>query len=204
MPRSAYFTKEMIVDKALQLIREKGPDALSARNLGKSLGCSISPIFTMFDNMDDVCNAVEKAAQQILQDYISDIGDYVPALKEFGIRMIRFAREEKNLFHFLFLKNGKSSEAIIHPMALRCLKDIAAVNGLTPEQSERLFQHIWVFDAGLAMFSAGKPDFYTDDVISERLSFNFSSALSFIKSGKEVVNHKPHLRKDGEPSSLKI
>lgn len=204
MPRSAYFTKEMIVDKALQLIEEKGPDALSARSLGKALGCSISPIFTVFENMEEVCDAVHKAAQKILQDYIADVTDYIPAFKEFGLRMIRFAREEKNLFHYLFLQNGVSSAALVHPMAMECLRDICSVNGITPDQAETLFQQMWVFTAGLAMFSAKEPGFYTDEVVSEMLSFNFGSALHFLRSGEPLVNPVPRVREEGEPASMKI
>ena len=51
MPPRAKFTKEQIVNAALDMIRENGPSELTARSLGKRLGSSACPIFTVFDNM---------------------------------------------------------------------------------------------------------------------------------------------------------
>ena len=62
MPRTAFFSKEIIVEKALELVRSKGSEALSARNLSKALNCSISPLFTVFENMEEIRIAVKKAA----------------------------------------------------------------------------------------------------------------------------------------------
>ena len=54
MPRKALFTKEEIVEKALDLVRRKGLDALTARELGAALGSSSRPIFTLYNNMEEV------------------------------------------------------------------------------------------------------------------------------------------------------
>lgn len=48
MPPKPKFTKEKVVKAALKLISESGIDALTSRGLGKYLGCSACPIFTMF------------------------------------------------------------------------------------------------------------------------------------------------------------
>ena len=50
MPRKFLFTKEQIVNAALELIRKKGMDALTARALGEELGSSAKPIFGLFEN----------------------------------------------------------------------------------------------------------------------------------------------------------
>lgn len=65
--------------------------------------------------------------------------NYEPAFKEFGIRLIRFSREEPNLFHFLFMEKGTSSE-LAHKIAHECLKQTAASFDLTPEQAEQIFE----------------------------------------------------------------
>lgn len=67
MPRKALFTKEEIVEKALDLVRRKGLDALTARELGTALGCSSRPVFTVFNSMEEVASAVKQAAQQLFQ-----------------------------------------------------------------------------------------------------------------------------------------
>ena len=54
MPRSYMFTKEQVLDAAIELTREKGFSAVSARSLGDRLGTTSRPIFSHFENMADV------------------------------------------------------------------------------------------------------------------------------------------------------
>ena len=54
MPRSYMFTKEQVLDAAIELTREKGFSAVSARSLGEQLGTTSRPIFSHFENMADV------------------------------------------------------------------------------------------------------------------------------------------------------
>lgn len=48
MPPKTKFTKEEIVDAAYEILRVEGEEALAAREVGKRLGTSSSPIFTVF------------------------------------------------------------------------------------------------------------------------------------------------------------
>ena len=54
MPPKPKFTKEEIVAAALELVSEKGIEALTARELGVRLGSSARPIFTAFNSMEEV------------------------------------------------------------------------------------------------------------------------------------------------------
>ena len=52
MPPKPKFTKEEIVTAALNITREKGIDAVTAREIAAKLGSSARPIFTVFRNMN--------------------------------------------------------------------------------------------------------------------------------------------------------
>lgn len=65
MPRSAFFSKEAIAAAGLEIIRKQGVEALTARALSKQLGCSLSPIFTVFKDMDEIQTAVRQAASAL-------------------------------------------------------------------------------------------------------------------------------------------
>ena len=104
MPPKPKFTREEIVGTALDLVREKGIEALTARELGAKLGSSARPIFTVFRNMEELTNEVRKAAKREYDEYVSTAFEYTPSFKEFGIRMISFATEEPRLFRFLFMR----------------------------------------------------------------------------------------------------
>ena len=49
MPPKARFSKEEITHTALELIRQRGDEGLTARALGKALNSSACPIFTVFE-----------------------------------------------------------------------------------------------------------------------------------------------------------
>ena len=198
MPRKALFTKEEMVEKALDLVRRKGIDALTARELGAALGSSSRPIFTLYNNMEEVNADVKKAAQQLFSDYVADVNDYTPAFKEFGLRLVRFAREEQNLFNLLFFHKNADVSNEIHPKAMECLDVICSDYGISKEQAIKLFGQLWVFTCGLALLSSKDPAFYFDELVSEMISLQFVSTLSFLKSGKPLVSPTPHLRSENE------
>lgn len=64
MPPKPKFTKEEIVQTALEIVSQKGVRALTANELGAALGTSARPIFTVFDSMKEVQDEVRKAAIQ--------------------------------------------------------------------------------------------------------------------------------------------
>jgi len=91
MPPKPKFTKEEIVAAALELVSEKGLEALTARDLGKRLGSSARPIFTVFNSMEEVQEAVRAAALKRFESYAEKAMDYTPVVKQVGMQMILFA-----------------------------------------------------------------------------------------------------------------
>lgn len=197
MPRKALFTKEHITEKALEIVRKRGIDALTARELGKALESSPRPVFTVFRNMEEVLDSVYGNALDLFTDYVSDVTDYHLAFKELGIKTVRFAREEKHLFHYLFLIKDAENE-VLYPKAKECLNDTCREFGITKRQSERLFRQMWTFTCGLALISTKDMDNCSDKIVGEMLSFQFMATLDLIKSGKRIANITPHIRKKGE------
>lgn len=107
MPRKFLFTKEEIQAAALELTREKGFAAVTARSLGKKLGTTSRPIFSHYATMADVQKAVIEAAEDLYRAYIKKeiaSGKYT-AYKAKGMAYIKFAREEKELFKLLFMRD---------------------------------------------------------------------------------------------------
>jgi len=102
MPPRPRFTREMILKGALELTQRHGITAVTARGIAGELGCSTAPIFTCFDSME--------ALQEALLDRI--IATFVSATKQSldddpllaaGLGMVRFAAEEPRLYEALFL-----------------------------------------------------------------------------------------------------
>lgn len=203
MPRSAFFSKETIAAAGLEIIRRQGVDALTARALGKQLGCSLSPIFTVFEDMDEIQVAVRRAAADLFADYVKDVLDYQPAFKEYGMRLIRFAKREQNVFQ-LFLERGNSLLDNAPVIALNCLDEIKESYQLTDEQVLILYRQLWAFTCGIAVLATQSPEDYPEELISGMISTQFLSTLSFLKSGRPLVNVTPHLKVEGEKTAVDL
>ena len=103
MPPKAKFTKAEIVQTAFDMTRENGFGSVTARELGKRLGTSATPIFTVFENMREVQKEVRKLAMKEFEKYVAEALNYTPVFKQIGIQMIRFAKEEPQLFRILYM-----------------------------------------------------------------------------------------------------
>ena len=64
MPPKAKFTKEEIVSAAIEILRDKGIEAITARELGVRLNSSARPIFTLYRNMDEVLSDTDARSGQ--------------------------------------------------------------------------------------------------------------------------------------------
>ncbi|MGN1220574.1 MAG: GNAT family N-acetyltransferase [Candidatus Cryptobacteroides sp.] len=197
MPRQVQFSANIIIKACLDIIRTDGAGALSARTICNRMGCSVAPIFRAFKNMDDLMQGVREEAERYFCKYMADTKLYMPAFKEFGMRMIRFSREEANLFRFLFLDiDGRNEMA--DSIARECLKQTESAFGLTSEQAELIYRHLWPYLCGFSQLCNKNSDIYTDEYISEMMSTMFQSLITLLKSDYQVVVAEPHLIPEGE------
>ena len=106
------FTREEMVQAALQVVRAGGIGSLTAKTLADALGTSTQPVFTAFGSMERVRQAVYAAAVDIYDGY-ADAGLQVQEEILFlgvGMQYIRFAREEPELYRFLFLTRAQDPQ----------------------------------------------------------------------------------------------
>lgn len=190
IPPKAKYTREQIVDVAFQMTRELGIDAVAARELGKRLGTSSSPIFTAFKNMEELQQEVRKVAMKHFEEYVHDAVNYTPAFKYVGVRMIQFATEEPKLFQLLYMREHEESQNYEDFMSELgdtvevCLQVLESDYALTRLEAERLFRQVWLYTFAISVLVAGKVCHFTEAEISEMLSIEFQGAIMLIKSGK--------------------
>lgn len=176
MPPKPKHSKEEIVEAAFELARERGIDAVTAREVGNRLGSSVAPIFTVCNNMEELREEVRKLAKQRYQEYMADIFDYSPAFKEFGMRWVRFASEEPNLYRLLFLTKQsdessythfrKEFESILTPL----IGEIMRTFGLSEKDAVDLFDRMAVFANGLAAFVITDSESFSEERVSQSIS----------------------------------
>ena len=189
MPPKPKFTREKIIETALQLVSERGIAALTARDLGERLGSSARPIFTLFKNMEEVQKEVRKAAINRFNDFALKAEEYTPTFKQFGMQMILFSIEEPKLFQMLFMTETNeplSFEQILDNLGImssRCIDVIMRDYGLSEKEAMALFKQSWIFTFGIGTLCAAGAYKFTEAEINELLGRTFMGMMMFIKSG---------------------
>lgn len=172
MPRNFMFTREEIIAAAVELTRQKGITALTARALGERLGSSSKPIFGLFENMAEVQSEVLNAAYGIYTDYLKkgvESGEY-PPYKASGMAYIRFAREEKELFRLLFMRD-RSGEKITDGAELEeIVKQLVKSLKISEEKARMFHLEMWIYVHGIAVMLATSYLEWQEDFISNALT----------------------------------
>ncbi|MCI7351120.1 MAG: TetR/AcrR family transcriptional regulator [Ruminococcus sp.] len=197
MPPKPKFTREEVVDAALKIVAEKGMEALTSRELGAVLGSSARPIFTVFSSMEELCKEVRNAALRRFEEFTVVTDENMPPFKQFGMKMTKFATEQPRLFrllHMCEMDETGSFEMIFRNLgdtADRCIKTLQKDYGFSIEDSKFIFKHTWIYTYGICVLIATKMCSFTEEQISEMITFEFQSIIARAKSGNSEV-FKPY------------
>ena len=157
MPPKTKVSKEEILSTAVNLVRNDGENALNARNIARSLGCSTQPIFSNFINMDELRAAVKEKANILYQNCLAadmSAGKY-PPYKASGMAYIRFAKEEKELFKLLFMRDRSGEQIKENPEEMEALIGLIAKQVNIDKEAARFFYlEMWAYTHGIASMIA--------------------------------------------------
>lgn len=157
MPRSYMFTKEQVLDAAIELTRKKGFSAVSARSLGEQLGTTSRPIFSHFENMADVQKGIICAANELYQSFRKEemLSGKYPPYKASGMAYIRFAKEEKELFKLLFMRDRSQESVKENPEEMDALIGLICKQvEIGKEEAKLFYLEMWAFTHGIAAMIA--------------------------------------------------
>lgn len=150
MPAKKRITKERILDVALSMLERSGYDAINVKSLAAELGCSTQPIYLSFSGMDDLRQVLGQKAVQKFVDEIGEDGSL------YGMPYIRFAKQHKNLFRFLFMRENAFEELkqALSPVIERSVRELMGRYGLSHEEAEWKHDQAWMHSHGIASMIA--------------------------------------------------
>lgn len=190
MPPKAKFTKEEIVEAAFSLVKANGFDALTSRALGARLGSSARPIFTVFQSMDEVQQAVIEAAKALYKEYVDQGLKWEHPFKGVGTQYILFSIREPKLFQLLFMTEQPQIPdfsgvlPLIEESYEEILLSIQKDYGMTRPLAEKLYQHLWIYTHGIATLCATRMCRFTGEEISRMITEVCMSILKNIMGDK--------------------
>ena len=156
MPPKVKISKEEIVHAAVEIVRANGIQAVNARILAAALNCSTQPVFSNFATMEELQQAVISAAYHHYLGFIRrevESGQY-PRYKAFGMAYIRFAKEEKELFKLLFMRDRGGEALAPSPDFQESVEMIMEANGVTEETARLMHLELWIWVHGIGTMLA--------------------------------------------------
>ena len=189
MPPRVKFQKEEIVTAALEIARERGIDAVTAREVANALGVSTRPIFTYYETMDQLKADVFALTKERYRAYIErGLEAPIPFL---GIwqQYLAFARSEPELYRMLFLtRPGAVSGSGGAMEALKLSQDLAReslmrIYNLNADAADRYFRDLWLVAFSFATLVVTDDCPFTDEEI---FATGAEISLSICKAYKEI------------------
>lgn len=189
MPPKPKITKQMILDAAFKIIRNEGVDKVTARNISELLGCSTQPVLYYFATVDEIKKEAYNMADEYHSNYIMNMEkDYGNPMLTIGMNYIQFAKEESNLFHFLFQTNEFSGESIISLVNseenLPVLGVLQKELNATLEETKNIFSTLFIFVHGYASLYANNNMDYDEETVASALKRVFIGAVCTANQGK--------------------
>lgn len=154
MARKIKYSKEEILEKSIEFIKENGYSNLTVRNLAKYIGCSTQPLFKNYENFDlykdDLKQCLRRDYTSFIEKYI-DTNDYLYTI---SCAYALYAKKEPNIFYSMFMADLAGSRTVKEVLNTeRNRKTIDAMikqYNISSEKAEKVYRDVRFYTHGMA------------------------------------------------------
>lgn len=161
MARKTQISKEVILQKGLELLIRDGYSSVNIKTLSKEIGCSTQPLVWHFENMEGLRKALAEYALKYANSKMCPTAENaIAAFEQVGAAYIHIAVTEPNLFRFLYLEGysglpSNSFDALIMDEDnVALIKRISKEFAISEDNAGRYLQNTIIFTHGIATFAA--------------------------------------------------
>lgn len=153
MPAKKQVPKEKILTAALELLKAQGYEAVNIKQLSAALGCSTQPIYLSFSGIEELRKELTPLTVAEFERYMKYGGS---AVHLYGMRYIRFAKEEPHLFRFLFMRPNAFAEIkqALLPMIEGAIAELMNTYHIDHKGADFLHDQLWMHTHGIASMIA--------------------------------------------------
>ena len=154
MARTTKFSKEDILEKSVEFIKEHGYSKLTVRELAKYIGCSTQPIFKNYANFDkykeDLKFYLRRDYSAFINKYV-DIKDYLYTI---SYAYALYAKKEPNVFFSLFMADLAGSRTVEE--VLNTDRNFETINAMVKqykislEDAKKVYREVRFYTHGIA------------------------------------------------------
>ncbi len=181
--------RKLILEGAFNLLRDKGHNATNARSIAEVVGCSVQPIYSYYKNMEELMEELYVYSKTFYLEFVNISSDISNTFEEAGKSHIRFAREERNLFQFLFTSDytrlGSFNELYEQFGKEEVTKFISKTWKIEENKAKELYTNMMIYTHGIASLIGNSSYGLSDEEIFnmvDKACFAF-----FLQVGKDEV-----------------
>ena len=181
MPPKTRITKDMIIQAAIEVVKQSGYESINARTVSAQLHCSTQPVMYHFSTIDAMKRAAYARTDQLHTEYMMTVSPERDPVLGIGLNYIRFAVEEPQLFRFLF-QSGYAEERNLLEMVdseelVPVLAALGEGTGLSGQQTREVFVTVALFAHGYASIIANNHLEFDEKLIAEQLERAWNGAV---------------------------
>lgn len=161
MPPKTVVTGELIINGAIRVIRDSGPESLTARSVAGALGCSTQPIYSAFGSIDGLIDATVDRTLEIALGHELPAPDPESAFLGIGLAYLHFSRSEPQLFQLLMTRGRERLSPSAEEWPFRRLtqemRRDTVLAALPEERLQGLLKNMFIYTHGLAALATANP-----------------------------------------------
>ena len=181
MARKIKYSKEDILEKSIDFIKEYGYSKLTVRELAKYIGCSTQPIFKNYSNFDEYKVDLKKYLRKDYESFIYKIVDKEDYLYTISYAYALYAKKESNIFYSLFMADLAGTRTI--RQVLDTDRNKVTINAMTKQynisikEAEKIYKDVRFYTHGIAAQLCVKSIKLSDKELQELIKNNIEINL---------------------------
>ena len=154
MARNISFSKEDILEKSINFIKEYGYSTLTVRSLANYIGCSTQPLFRNFENFNVYKIELKKYLRKYYDSFIAKYVNKNDYLYTISYAYALYAKEEPNIFFSMFMADLAGSRTVNEVLNTdRNKETILAMTkqyNLSLEEANKIYRDVRFYTHGIA------------------------------------------------------
>ena len=172
MPKQR-ITKEMVVDAAFAIARQKGIENVLVKSIAKELGCSVQPIYSYCENMVGLREAVGNRARAFIREYVAAHLDKNDPFRSTGRAYIQLAKEEPHILKIFLAQQRRNISSLkdIYETETdpQMAEAVAKAWGIDVESARQLHLNMLIYTIGLGtILSVSSPGIPMEEIFSQQ------------------------------------
>ena len=181
MPPKTRITKDMIIDAAVEIVRNSGFENDNVRTVAGQLNCSTQPVMYHFETIEKLKRAAFEKVDRLHFEYMMNCPEGMDPVLSIGLNYIRFAVDEPHWFRFLFQSGYAEESSLLEMVNSEGLAPLLAAMqeeaGLSLEQTRGVFLTVAMFAHGYASIIANNHLEFDEKLIAKHLERAWNGAV---------------------------